>query len=178
MLPERVFYRFLLFTRIIYADLVSIAWQSTDFTTPTTTPTAASTSIQLAESSSTNTSTSTMTETPTSAPKAHSGLSAGAQAGIGVGVSIGVLSVVAIAFGIFFIRRKRRAELPQDTSFPADDDPPAELPHDGKSGRPLSELPTPAFFTPELPGSEVSQGGSNLSKSEGPTGPAELGPIL
>ena len=133
-----------------FANAVIIAWQSTDFTTPTSTAKPTSTRRVPVE---------TNLKPELSTKNIHSGLSVGAKAGIGVGVSFGVFCAVALIYGLFFLRRRGRVP-PQDSSVPSE-----QAYSDGVNSRPISELPTATFFTPELQAE---------SKEWKPLEPAEL----
>lgn len=127
---------------MLYANAVSIRWQSTDFPQATATTSSETTSTSLPE-------------IPT---YKHSGLTTGAKAGIGVGVTLGVILALGGALGFFYLRRKRREDPPQAP------DEPENMTEPGNTGSPSTktevsaaadqqpaELPTPTYFTAELP---------------------------
>ncbi|KAJ5301364.1 hypothetical protein PENANT_c023G04554 [Penicillium antarcticum] len=140
------------FAGTIYANAVSIRWQSTDFTTPTMT----STTIKPKTSSIAR---NTSTQSPEAPLESH-GLTIGAKAGIGVGVSLGVILTIGLALWLFYARRKRSQSPPQGH------DEPDHMTENVVIYETLPvELPTPTYFTTELP---TPRSGSPPSK------PAEL----
>ncbi|KAJ5212746.1 uncharacterized protein N7498_004392 [Penicillium cinerascens] len=136
---------------VLYADAVSIRWQSTDFTQATAT-TIYTTSTDLPEIPTGQH--SGLPEIPT---YHHSGLTTGAKAGIGVGVTLGVILAVGGALGFFYFLRKRRGGLSQAPDEPGNMTGPGNKTEmNAVADQQPAELPTPTYFTAELPSNHFS----------------------
>lgn len=134
----------------VYANAVSIRWQSTDFvsapvtTTSTTMPTAA------AATTNSKTASISLSEVPVNT---HSGLTTGAKAGIGVGVTL----------EFFYFQRKRHESLLRDldeaenmTGVDSTSKPKVMTEVSAGPDQQLAELPTPTYFITELPAIDFS----------------------
>ena len=101
----------------VYADIVRIAWQSTDtgvigLMKQTATGSLGSNPIPGSISLGIPTATSSAFASLPSSSTPLGGLSSSAKVGIGIGVPIAIIAVVALAAYLYFSRRRRRSEEP------------------------------------------------------------------
>ena len=121
---------------LVNAYAVSIRWQSIDFTTSIS---ALSRETSIAQTTPTNVSGLSTAN--------HSALGNEAKVAIGLGVSLGVLLILIVALSLFCFRRRRSQLAAQEH----DEDPDEGSASPTKGDLEPAELPTPTFFTPELP---------------------------
>lgn len=134
-------------TGTVSGNAVHIRWQSTDFSEGPTASTSAPETTTISQN--------TYTKSPEPTLQSHAGLTVGAKAGIGLGVSLGVIFAFVVSVYLYNARRKGHKSPPKTHEEPEDI---AEA-----DGQPRFELPTPTYFTQELPTQDLPP--SEISKA-------------